>query len=113
MGEIELLKAKGEYEKMEAEYLDGELYFTGCLVIHDKLLYVNLDADDGNFTCFADKTDYDQSGKPLIYLKIIDIWDVKHSIGLEFGSKDAECFTIFCKDGNFKFYSFEKDKIEE
>lgn len=113
MGEIELQKSRGDFKSMCSEIIEGEIYFTGPLVIHDKLLFGILDTENGFFQCFLDKNDYEKSGRPLIYIKLIDIYDVKYSIGLPFGNKDAECFTIFSKEGNFKFYSFDRDRIDE
>lgn len=113
MGEIELQKARGEYRKVVAESMEGDLYLTGDLMIHDKLLYVALDTEIGNFMCFNDKNDWEKGGRPLVHLKIATIWDVKYSVGLPFGNKDAECFTLKTREGNFKFYSNDKDSIEE
>lgn len=113
MGEIELQKIRGEYRTPAPQHQEGELFFTGSLVIHDKLLYVVLNSDQGNFTCYAEKAEFDTNKRPLVYLKLIDIWDIKYRVGLQFGNKDAEVFTIVSPEGNFTFYSLEKEITEE
>ena len=73
MGEIELQKARREYKNIPPQMLDGELNFTGSLVIHDKVLFAILDSEQGNFMCFNSKVEYEERARPLVYIKIPDI----------------------------------------
>ena len=113
MGEIELQKTRGEYSVPTAEGLEGEIYFTGSLVIHDKIMYAVLDPDRGNFMCFAEKSDYDSAGRPLVFIRVVDIWDIRYRAGLQFGNKEAQCFTLISKEGNLTFYSLSKEVTED
>lgn len=113
MGDLELQKARGEYNKVRAEVMEGELCYTGSLVIHDEILFAYLDPDQGTFTCFKSEEDYKKRARGLFALNLYEIWDVKYSSGIGIINKDAQCFTVISKEGNFKFYSDDKEYVED
>lgn len=113
MGDLQLQKVRGEYFPIKPEIYEDELYYTGSLVIHDKLLYAVMDSNQGFFNCFSTREEYANNQKPLLSLSLPEIWDVKYSSGIDVIRKDAQCFTLLTKEGNFKFFSDDKESIEE
>ncbi|CAG9311781.1 unnamed protein product [Blepharisma stoltei] len=108
MGERELQKVRGEH-RGEMTSFNGEVFYTGSTQIHDRQVLLSLDIDQGYLSVYMDKDNFIKNEEPSHRMRLLDIWDIRVSKGLQYGNKDAVCFIIHSKTGNFKFYTLMED----
>ena len=112
MGERELQSIHENLPKGALNF-SSEVYYTGSLVIEDKLVFLYIDHDNGILKCFNDRESFVRQEEPWLNIKLIDIWDLKVTKGLLYGSKNAMCFILYSKLGNYKFYTNQPELTNE
>jgi serine/threonine protein kinase len=112
MGERELKSIQEGLPKGALNF-SSDVYYTGSLVIEDKLVFLYIDHDKGLLKCFEDKESFIQGQEPWLSTNIIDIWDIKTTKGILYGDKNAMCFILYSKLGNYKFYTNQPDLTNE
>ena len=112
MGEREL-QSINEHIPKGALNFSSEVYYTGSLVIEDRLVFLYIDHDNGLLKVFQDKDSFMKQEEPWLSIKLIDIWDIKTSKGLQYGNKNAMCFIVYSKLGSYKFYTLEPELTNE
>lgn len=104
MGERELQKVHSD-NRQEMTSFNGEVYYTGSTQIHDRQILLSLDIEQGYLSIFFDKENFIKNEESSHKMRLLDIWDIRITKGLQYGNKDAVCFIIHSKIGNFKFYT--------
>lgn len=112
MGERELQSINENIPKGALNF-SSEVYYTGSLVIEDKLVFLYIDHDNGLLKCYQDKEVFARHEEPWLPIKLIDIWDIKTTKGLLYGNKNAMCFIVYSKLGSYKFYTLEPELTSE
>ena len=112
MGERELQSIHENIPKGALNF-SSEVYFTGSMVIEDKLMFLYIDHDTGVLKCYSTKDSYTQQEEAWLDIKLIDIWDVRTTKGILYGNKDAECFILYSKLGSYKFYTLQAELTSE
>ena len=112
MGERELKSINDSVPKGALNF-SSEVYYTGSLVIEDKLVFLYIDHDKGLLICFEDKDAFMNSLVPWLNIKLIDIWDIKTTKGILYGDKNAMCFIVYSEMGTYKFYTKNPDLTDE
>jgi serine/threonine protein kinase len=112
MGELEL-KSINEHIPKGALNFSSEIYYTGSLVIEDKLVFLYIDHDNGILKCFHNRESFTNQEEAWLSIKLVDIWDIKITKGLLYGDKNAVCFILYSKIGNYKFYSKQAELTNE
>lgn len=108
MGELQLQSINENLPKGALNF-SSEVYYTGSLVIEDKLVFLYIDHDNGFLNCFHNKESFMNQDEPWLTVKLIDIWDIKTIKGLLYGNKNAMCFVLYSKLGSYKFYTLQAD----
>ena len=112
MGERELQSIHENIPKGALNF-SSEVFFTGSMVIEDKVVFLYIDHDVGVLKCYSDKELYIQQEEAWLSIKLIDIWDIKTTKGILYGNKDAMCFILYTKLGSYKFYTLQVELTNE
>lgn len=112
MGELELQSINENIPKGALNF-SSEVYYTGSLLIEDKLVFLYIDHDNGTLKCFHSKDSYIQQEEDWLNIKLVDIWDIKTTKGILYGNKNACCFILYSKLGSYKFYTLQVELTTE